>query len=173
MTVPIPEDDVVEDPVSDALLKFTGCIGEALEAICSYGLTMGDSYVPFDPDEDDDACDDVEDGTMCSQAWVRVMSIGPAPSAAQTWEGDTCEIPLAIALEVGVLRCVEVPEKGEAPTESQVLAASLQALDDMRAILCAALKCEVWDAINVGIWSPFGPMGGQYGGTWTFTVEIV
>jgi hypothetical protein len=34
------------------------------------------------------------------------------------------------------------------------------------------MGCEVWQAIDAGEWLPDGPMGGQYGGTWNFTVEV-
>jgi hypothetical protein len=98
------------------------------------------------------------------------MNVSPAPSP-EGWDGD-CALTLRLDLEVGVLRCIEIEEDGEAPTASDVLAAAVQAMTDMNAILCAAMACEVWDAINVGQWTPSGPLGGQYGGTWTFTVEI-
>lgn len=171
MTITVPE--FIESPINDALVEFTGCIGAAFDDICSYGLTIGDSYVPFDADEDNDTCEEEEeDGAVCSQVWVRVMSVTPSAASMESWTGDTSAISVSLNIEVGVLRCMEVMEEGEAPTESQVLVAALQAMDDMRAILCAALGCEVWDALNVGNWSPFGPMGGQYGGTWSFIAEI-
>jgi hypothetical protein len=109
-----PEEQEPSDALQMALIGFTGCVGEAVSDICSYGLTIGETYVPFDPD----------------------------------------------------------PEDGEAPTASDVLVAATQAMADMQAIMCAALGCEVWDAIEVGEWSPSGPLGGQYGGIWTFTVEL-
>jgi hypothetical protein len=86
--------------------------------------------------------------------------------------GDDCSAVLRIGLEVGVLRCIDVPEGGEAPTASDVLVASLQAMTDMRALYCAAMDCEVWDSIDSGTWAPSGPLGGQYGGVWTFDVEL-
>jgi hypothetical protein len=153
--------------LNTALVAFTGCVGAAVEDICSYGLTIGETYVPFDPDPDDD-CD--ESDVECSQVWVRVMNVAPAP-APEGWDGD-CALTLRLDLEVGVLRCLEIEDGGEAPTATDVLAAAVQAMTDMNAILCAAMGCEVWDAINVGQWTPSGPLGGQYGGTWTFTVEI-
>lgn len=155
------------DGLNAALIAFTGCIGNAIPDICSYGLTIGESYVPFDPDPEDDCQDD---DVACSQIWVRVVGIAPAPSP-EGWGGD-CTLSLQISLEVGVLRCIEVPEGGEAPTAISVMLSATQAMDDMNAILCAALGCEVWESISVGSWSPTGPLGGQYGGTWTFTVEI-
>lgn len=154
------------DALNTAIIEFTGCIGEAVEDICSYGWTIGETYVPFNPDEDDE-CD--EDEVACSQVWVRVMQI--VPRAEESWGGD-CAAVMRIDLEVGVLRCIETPAEGEAPTASDVLVAAAQSMDDMRDIYCAAMACEVWNAIEVGQWSPTGPLGGQYGGIWTFTVEI-
>lgn len=156
------------DRINEALAGFTGCIGEALRDLCSYGLTIGETYVPFSPDPEDD-CD--EDEAMCSQAWVRVMGIRETP-AEPGWDGS-CTSGTTIDLEVGVLRCFEIEEEGEAPTATDVLAAAMQAMTDMAAIRCAATSCEVWDALTVGDWQPSGPLGGQYGGTWTFTAELV
>jgi hypothetical protein len=156
------------DPLHEALIAFTGCVGESLVDICSYGLTIGETYVPFDPDPEDDCPDDV---AACSQAWVRVMGVQPTHKGESFDDGD-CSAVLRVELEVGVLRCVDVPEDGEAPTASDVLVGSLQAMTDMKAIYCAAMDCEVWDSIDSGTWSPSGPIGGQYGGIWTFSVEI-
>lgn len=154
------------DSLNVALVAFTGCVGSALEDICTYGLTIGEAYVPFDPDPEDD-CED--DEAACSQAWVRVMNI--TPTTSEGWDND-CAVAMRIDLEVGVLRCLELKEEGEAPTASEMLEAAMQAMTDMNALYCAAMACDVWDAIDSGQWSPMGPMGGQYGGTWTFTVEL-
>lgn len=160
---PLGSDESPADRLMDALVDFTACVGESLEQMCSYGLTIGEDYVPFDPDPDED-CD-----VSCSQAWVRVT--GVTPIAEEGWSGD-CATVLSIGLEVGVLRCLEIPDDGEAPTASDVLMAASQAMTDMNSIFCAAMACEVWESINVGTWTPSGPLGGQYGGIWTFTVEL-
>jgi hypothetical protein len=152
--------------INDALMAFVGCVGMAVPDICSYGLTIGDSYVPFDPDEDED-CD--EEDVVCSQVWVRVADVVPSPS--EGWDSD-CATVMVMTLEVGVLRCIEIKGKGEAPTASEVMLAAMQAMSDMNVIYCAAMACEVWAAIDSGSWNPLGPDGGQYGGTWTFTVEV-
>lgn len=168
---PVGSDEVSGNPnekMHDALIGFTGCVGEALDDICSYGLTIGDSYVPFNPDEDDDC---TEEEVACSQAWVRVTNVG-VKYVSDSFESGGCGGVFAIDLEVGVLRCFGIEEEGEAPTASDVLVAATQAMDDMRAIYCAAMNCEVWDSITAGQWSPMGPAGGQYGGTWTFSVEF-
>lgn len=169
MTVPVVESGDPTDLVNDALVAFAGCICQALSDICSCSLTIGETYVPFRPDEDDDCPEDEE---ICSQAWVRVGSIQPSPGAVEGWEGN-CALSLDLVLEVGVLRCIEIPEDGEAPYAEDVLTAAMQSMSDMNTILCAALGCEVWASINVGTWTPMGPLGGQYGGTWTFTATLV
>jgi hypothetical protein len=79
---------------------------------------------------------------------------------------------MRLTLEVGVLRCLDIPEEGAAPTAQDVLVAALQAMSDMRAIYCAAMACEVWDSIDSGTWTPSGPLGPEYGGVWTFDVEV-
>lgn len=163
---PVEVDDS-DDPLLDALTAFTGCVGEAVSDICSYGLTIGETYVPFDPDEDSE-CD--EDDAICSQVWVRVTDV--SADQPDCWGTEDCEFTLRVGLEVGVLRCIEIESGGEAPTASEVLAASMQAMSDMKALYRAAMACDVWAAIEGGQWSPAGPLGGQYGGVWTFTAEI-
>lgn len=167
----IGSDEVALTPteqLQDALLGFTGCIGQSLEDICSYGLTIGEAYIPFDPD-DDSPCDPEE--IPCSQAWVRVMHVLPT-DVSETFAGSECTSVLSITLEAGVIRCIPIEEEGEAPKESDVLAAAMQSMADMLAIQCAALGCEVWESIILNEWVPHGPLGGQYGGTWTFTVTV-
>lgn len=156
------------DRLHDALVQFTGCVGEALTGICSYSLTIGETYVPFEPDADSDCS---PDDAACSQAWVRVTSV-QAVYAQDSFGGGDCGAALSIGLEVGVTRCTEIPSNGEAPAESDVLAYALQAMTDMQAVYCAAMACEVWDSINSGQWTPSGPLGGQYGGVWTFEAEL-
>lgn len=168
MTIIEPEVGPSE-PLQDALMAFTACIGEALVGVCSYGLTMGGTYIPFMPDPDDDFCE--EDEAICSQAWVRVMSVQPAEGGNDGWGGD-CALTLALELEVGIQRCVEIPEGGEAPTASDVMAAALMSMEDMTAIQCAASNCEAWGNLSVGSWRPFGPTAGEYGGVWTFSVGL-
>lgn len=158
--------------LNTALVAFTGCVGESLDDLCSYGLTIGETYVPFDQDEDEEDCSD-DDGYICSQAWVRVES-ATAPGNP-SWDGQ-CATGLQLVLEVGVKRCFQI--EAEAPTASDVMGAALQSMDDMNRILCAALSCEdadgqpVFDSIQSNEWVPMGPLGGEYGGIWIFTVTL-
>jgi len=173
---PIGSDEFPETGADDltlTLILLTGCIGEALTDMCSYSLTIGETYVPFNPDEDEEdsaACEE----NPCSQMWVRVSSI--QPRTVDSFGGDGCSMTLRLDLEVGVVRCFPIMEEGEAPTATQVLEAHAQSMQDMSAVMCAALSCEAIedraDGLEIGTWSPMGPTGGEYGGIWTFTLEI-
>jgi len=171
MTLSSDEQFDPDDGLIDAIITFTGCIGNALEDVCSYGWTIGESYVPFDEDEENEDPDDPCD-VACTQAWVRVMSITPSSVDPTSMDGNDCAMMLNLQLEVGILRCIELRQGGEAPTATEVLGYAIQSVNDSRAILRAAMNCEVWDSITAGEWLPQGPLGGQYGGTWTFTVTV-
>lgn len=166
------------EQINAALVGFTGCVGSALDGICSYSLTFGEVYVPFQPDEDDQ-CDE-DDDSDCNQVWVRVTDVSVGydekgfdanPAADGSCEG-ACGGTFRFGLEVGVLRCYPPPAEGEAPTATDVLSYAMQSMIDMSALYQAAMQCEVWESISVGQWQPEGPFGGQYGGFWNFTVEL-
>lgn len=158
------------DRLNAALVTFTGCIGSAFNDICTYGLTVGDTYVPFDPDDDEAESEDCDE-YGCSQVWVRVDSVNAI--VPDSWDNG-CSVGYQIEIEVGIIRCMEIPEDGEAPKASDVLAYAMQSNDDMNRILCAAMGCDEIedeiDSIEAGSWQPVGPLGGQYGGTWNFTL---
>lgn len=161
---------VADSRLHAGLIGIMLSIGSAID-VCSYGLVIGDSYVPFDPDEDECQDDEGDDAT-CEQVWVRVAQVTPT-GGVDTFRG-MCGQEMQLALEVGVLRCIETPEQGEAPRASDMLAAVLQSMDDMNAIYRGAMGVDddLFDEIIAGEWTPVGPMGGQYGGIWTFTVTI-
>lgn len=168
-----PEGDL---DILDALTAFTTAVGTALDDMCSYSLTVGEAYVPFGPDEDDEdvpeECEPGEDGSVCSQAWVRVMGAQIINVAEQSFESGSCGGEVQLTLEVGALRCFGIPEDGEAPSATDVMAAAFQAIVDMQTIYCTAMSTEVWTKITAGTWVPNGPLGGQYGGVWTFDVVV-
>lgn len=174
MTVTPPSPDgpaVFVERLHSTLVLFTESIGSVLD-VCSYGLTVGDNYVPFDPDPEDE-CD--EEDAACSQMWVRVDNAS-FPTDVRSWTNG-CGGELSLTLEVGILRCIEVPEGGEAPSASDVLVAALQAMEDMNTIHCAAMGAEdeeeaLWSSVESQEWFPAGPSGGQVGGVWRFAVTL-
>lgn len=166
---PGESDSFASSPLALALIEFAQCIRQATD-VCSSSITIGSKYVPFDPD-DDDECDDDEDSASCSQTWVRVESAGLTPGD-EGWGGNTCAGEMSLVLEVGIYRCIEIPERGEAPSATDVFVAAMQAMEDMQALYCAASSCDVWSSFSVGMWTPLGPSGGQYGGSWLFEVTL-
>lgn len=160
---------VADRRLHEGLIGFMASVGSALD-ICSYGLVIGDSYVPFDPDEDE--CEDDEEDAQCEQAWVRVSSV--TPTGGVDGFGGVCGQEMVLALEVGILRCFTVPEQGAAPNATDMLTATLQSMDDMNAIYRGAMSTDddLFDEIMAGEWAPVGPLGGQYGGIWSFTVTV-
>jgi hypothetical protein len=157
-----------ENPLLKALIEFTGCIGGAVD-VCSYSLIHGEGYVPFAPDddEDDEACEEED----CSQVWVRVTNIEVV--STKGWDDTTCALARRVGLEVGIIRCMKVVPEGEAPSATDMLAYAMQAMEDANALMCSALGCDVWHEITIGQWTPLGPLGGEYGGQWTMTAELV
>src|SRR5436190_442378 len=109
---PVEFPETADELLISAVAGFTGCIAEALDDICSVGWTIGETYVPFDPDEDDECGEEEE--ILCSQAWVRITGIN-LKDMPESFEGTTCAAVFQIGLEVGVLRCIEIAEKAEAP----------------------------------------------------------
>ena len=167
---PVDPPATAADRLNAALVLLTGCIGSSFDDICTYGLISGDTYVPFDPDPEDDGenCDEYG----CGQVWVRIEQISAI--TPDSWDKN-CSVSFRIEIEVGIIRCFEVPEGGEAPTASAMLGYAMQSNEDMNRIFCSAMSCDEvddeFDSIVAGSWLPLGPIGGQYGGTWSFTLE--
>lgn len=165
-------DKINAGKIMSALTDMAECVGKGLDYVCSWSVMFTEMYVPFEPslgEDGADPCDDEE--APCSQAWVRVSAV--TPLAEESWAGPGgCAMALRLNIEVGVSRCLDIPEGAEAYPEEEIFLSAFQSARDMNAILCAAMGCEVWDRLEAGAWTPVGPMGGFYGGEWTFTADI-
>lgn len=168
MSETTPEPLMPVDSLMDALLVFARDIFDEVNDLCSYGIIIGETYVPFNPDPEDDCEDD--EGPQCTQGWVRVANIAQF-GATDGFGGDQGGVP-RYTLEIGILRCFPIADDGEAPTATEHLVAATQAMADSNAIYCAALASDAWDYITMAQWTPMGPQGGQYGGTWLLSVEM-
>lgn len=103
-------------------------------------------------------------------AWVGVDSIVPSKSfPVQDSSPSNCPSPLVVNVTVGVLRCYAVKVTGESP-EDMLKWMDMQMADMAamrRAILCCA---SAHDDVMLGLYTPMGPEGGVYGGSWTVSL---
>ena len=157
----------LSDSITDSMAALLGCLDLAVPDVCSFGWTVGEAYVPFDPDPDEQCADD---DVMCSRVWLRVGGI--ATDSAGSGFGQTVQGDFSLNLEVGINRCFDIPEGGQAPTASEVLEAAAKSMDDMDRILCAVVNCQAFNDVVPLSWTPDGPLGGIYGGIWNFQVDI-
>lgn len=151
------------------LAALAGCVCEKVNAVnetCFCGITLGDQYVSTSGIGD---CEEA-----CGEAWVRITGAYPSTVVGQpNFNLDNCGASMGVDIEIGVLRCLEVPEGGEAPTPEQFLEAANVQIKDMIAIRDAVLCCEHFPSYILGAWTPIGPDGGLVGGSWTISVGVV
>jgi hypothetical protein len=106
--------------------------------------------------------------TECGMAWVRLDTGYPSTTIGQLYtEAGNCTVPLGFDIELGIMRCIEVGDGLEGPTQSQLLAASQLQIADLlimqRAIYCCGTLPN--KEIIVGPYLPAGPLGGLVGGS--------
>lgn len=131
------------------------------EDMCFCGVLPGDQWYDMTGE-----CDD-----KCGMAWVRLAGTFPSFTLPQPAQGfQACDAPLALQIEVGVIRCLEVPDDGSPPSAAELLAAmQVQHKDmlDMRAVLSC---CDAFPEYVLATWAPIGPAGALLGGTWGIVV---
>lgn len=103
-------------------------------------------------------------------AWVGLSSIFPSKSFPSPDTSTTnCPAPLAAIITVGVLRCYAVKAAGESPQE--MLLYMDKQMADMAAMRRAIVCCNGdFEDIVLGQYTPLGPQGGVYGGTWSLSI---
>lgn len=132
------------------------------DTMCFCGVIIGEETY------DMSGVGDCENGA-CGQAWIRVTdSFMASTLGVQDVEGGNCGLELNVALEIGVLRCLRVPERGESNEPEELLAAFRQQNDDMIAMRRALYCCDAIDVDDV-VLGTFTPVltGGLYGGIWS------
>ncbi len=157
--------------VSDRLSALAACLcaqitTDGSPATCFCGVIPGEAAVA----EYTGDCND-----KCGMAWVRLASMYPAAVLGRVDETPAnCSASLGFDIEIGILRCIRVPEPNDPLTAAELEeAATLQSNDALtmwRAVLCC-------DAINskdvmLGGYTAMGPMGGMIGGTWGIRTVI-
>ena len=120
-----------------------------------------------------------EDECKCGIGWVRLVSVagptGEGDAAAQfrNADGDLCgPFTWTVTFEMGVQRCPTLGDAHRNPTGAESLADTLRQLSDLRAMR-AAMRC-CFDSVPIvpGEYTPIGPEGMCFGGSWTFTAEF-
>lgn len=110
-------------------------------------------------------------------AWVRLVRLEPDVSndTGGGLQPSSCAPSWLAYVEIGVYRCVPLPEEGEALPEQTEHVISLDALSDMNALLrvltCCPTLRDTFTAVD--FWQPLGPSGGCAGGALQFRVAIL
>lgn len=142
-----------------AMVSLSQCLCEEMEkagltAKCYCGMLPGQQVAWEYPD---------------GQAWVRLVGAFPStqfPNQVSRVVGS-CYAPLAISLEVGILRCAPLPKRaGETITPAQQFEAVRLQTADMAVMRRAIQCCFKGSDVLLGNYSPLGPNGGMVGGTW-------
>jgi len=138
------------------------------DELCASAVYPGEG-VPLDYASMDTGC-----GGML---WVRLTTAYPSasfPSPVQTI--DNCARRLAFPVEMGLMRPAPIPENfvtGEMdlPGDAEHDAAATRQLNDMEAMYRAIrVAAEDIELVVVGSYSPYGPVGGTVGGTWSLQI---
>ena len=168
-----PEEDEIEfteDPVIMAVLGYVECLRDEFTEICAAGWSVDEAFFPFRPDDEDECEDEDEDGE-CSILSLRITGI-EHPDIIETFGGVCMDGETVVNLELVILRCFPLHEDGEAPTATEVTAASMEAAEDRARAIKAISCCGGGIFTGIQSWSPIGPQGGQFGGRLLFSISV-
>lgn len=115
------------------------------------------------------------DNGNCGAAWVRLITAYPADGVGEpAEEPQGCRNSLGIDIEIGVIRCIEQPADGEAPTEAMLAAAAVLQMADLMAVRKMLACCSTLQDFDyaLGTYTPSGPQGAITGGRWTLSVLL-
>ena len=111
--------------------------------------------------------------------WVRLVSVFPYQVFPQPIVDEHCINPLAMAVEVGALRCVPTPPDGEPPSAQTMGEVALLQSADIFALYRAIQCCDLTAAgaprgtgFAIQGYTPVGPQGGCVGGFWTSFIAV-
>lgn len=168
MTAPTPLSDSLVAPL---LVELRDCVcAELARSIAGPVCRCAIAHSVVTPTMDGCDCE-CEDGQ--GDAWVRLVRLEPEESL-EIVGPSVCPTGWQAVIELGVYRCVPLPEEDEVLEEQVVSDTALAALADMNALIrvlgcCTALR----DAFTgVEFWQPVGPSGGCAGGTLQIRVAI-
>lgn len=115
----------------------------------------------------------VDMGIDGDKGWVRLASIVPSTTfPIQDQTTVACSMPYAASVELGMARCIRIPETDVLTELENADYVRLQMAD--WAAMRSAVDCCMRKAgfvVVVGAYQPFGPDGGMYGGVLTASVS--
>lgn len=158
------------DPFGAALVALAGCLESALNERKS-GLT--DVIIGVGGDDIDYVGSANDRAPVCGQVWVKINDgISTAAETSVKANGEACLRNVGIGVQMGILRCIKVPEAREPYDREELLMAGLLAAADMRTMHDAITCCGHGLNVSDLAYGPMGPSGAYYGGIWTFTVNL-
>jgi hypothetical protein len=158
------------NPFYNRLTDLAACLcvqveDSGLPGLCFCGVIPGDAAVG---DHAGDCAD------VCGMGWVRLAAAYPAASVGVPDETPgNCSSSMGLDVELGILRCIEIPADGTPPSSTALAEATELQQADMLVMWRAVMCCDsisVKDAKMSGF-RPMGPLGGLYGGA--FTIQTV
>ncbi|QPO17101.1 hypothetical protein SEA_LILBEANIE_23 [Gordonia phage Lilbeanie] len=108
----------------------------------------------------------------CDQAWTSVATVGPFGEDADV---SRCALQYLVTIHAGVYRCYPTADQNARPAEALINSAVRDKLDDMEAMRRAIVKLAedpYIGAVNIGAWTPLGPLGARHGGYWRVPVVM-
>jgi len=158
--------------INDLLCDLSACLCAALTPegaagpdLCFCGVVPGQQV----------ALDHGECERGCGMAWTRLVTAYPASGLAVPFDptiSGGCGLLLGVTIEIGVIRCINLPDDG-IPEAAELERATRQQMEDMlamrRAVLCCGLETGDYALSN---YQPYGPEGIIVGGWWTLDAVI-
>lgn len=159
----------VDSPIGTLLATVTACVCARLRDIgrpaCDCCLDHGLDVMPMSGC----SCECDEDGAT-GRVTGRVLQVAPAPSNTLNATSSCLTAMVQVTLQIGVFRCVEIPEATDEPGCDMRTAEALGFLLDEQAMRAAVSCCPdlkripgKWE-LTPGLWQPHGPSGGCAGG---------
>ena len=163
---------LLPNSVQDKLEQIAACVCAQIEVdglpeTCFCGILPG-AEVAWDYTGE---CDD----GVCGMAWVRLISVYPSTAiAVPSEQPGNCSSLIGMDVELGILRCVSLPDDdGTPPKPADLQADAALQIADAMALRKAALCCAPEKDFMLGLYTPLGPAGGLVGGTWTISLQVV
>ncbi|MGW0681817.1 hypothetical protein ACWD2L_00445 [Streptomyces sp. NPDC002754] len=162
----------IDSPIGTLLATVTACVCAKLRDVgrpaCDCCLKHSSSVLEMDGC----TCDCDDDDEAAGRVTGRVVTIGPASSSLDT-TGNCQTAMVQVTLQVGVFRCIEIPDATDEPDCDVATAEALGFLLDEQAMRAAVSCCPdlkripgKWQ-LTPGQWEPHGPSGGCAGGVIT------